>query len=117
MVPIFTFQKIGSAYFLETFLFSHVSRPKRKCILSRGAYCLGNIAVGGKGAIVEMDESKFMHWKYHRGHWTEGQWVLGLIEHDTLNTVLVPIEDRSAQTLQPIIARHVLPNTRIVTDD
>ena len=64
--------------------------------------------LGGNGAIVEIDESKFMHWKYH--------WVFGLIEHDTLNTVLVPIEDRSAQTLLPIIARHVLPNTHIITD-
>ena len=39
--------------------------------------------LGGNGAIVEIDESKFMHWKYHRSHWTEGHWVLHLIECDT----------------------------------
>lgn len=74
------------------------------------------IQLGGNGAIVEIDESKFMHRKYHRGRWTEGHWVLGLIERGTLNTVLVPVEDRSAATLLPIIARHVQPNTRIITD-
>ena len=41
---------------------------------------------------------------------------LRAIERDTLNTVLVPIEDRFAQTLLPIIAWHVLSNTRIITD-
>ena len=72
--------------------------------------------LGGNGAIVEIDESKFMHRKYHHGCWTEGHWVLGLIECDTLNTVLVSIEDQSAQKLLPIIAQHVLPNTHIITD-
>ena len=66
--------------------------------------------LGGNGAVVEIDESKFMHRKYHRGRWTEGHWVLDLIERDTLNTVLVSIEDRSAQTLLPIIAYQQLAN-------
>ena len=55
--------------------------------------------LGGNSAIVEISESKFMHQKYHCCHWNEGYWVLGLIECDTLNTILVPIEDWSAQTL------------------
>ena len=50
------------------------------------------IQLGGNSAIVEIDKSKFMHWKYYHGCWTEGHWVLGLIEHDTLNIILVPIE-------------------------
>ena len=57
-----------------------------------------------------------MHRKYHRGRWSEGHWMLGIIERATINCVLVPVEDRSAQTLLPIIAQYVLSNTRIITD-
>ena len=44
MVPIFTFQKTG-AYYLETFNSVMFHAQKRKCVFSRGAYCLGNITV------------------------------------------------------------------------
>ena len=82
-----------------------------------GMYCIDHlIKLGGNGTTVEIDESKFMHGKYHRGRWSEGHWVLGMIERGTMNCVLVPVEDRSAQTLLPIIAQYVLPNTRIITD-
>ena len=80
-------------------------------------YCIDHpIKLAGNGRTVEIDESKFMHGKYHCGHWSEGHWVLGMIERATINCVLVPVEDRSTQTLLPIIAQYVLPNTRIITD-
>ena len=80
-------------------------------------YCIDHpIKLAGNGRTVEIDESKFMHGKYHCGHWSEGRWVLGMIERATINCVLVPVEDRSTQTLLPIIAQYVLPNTRIITD-
>ena len=31
--------------------------------------------IGGKGQIVEIDESKFGKRKYHRGHHVDGSWV------------------------------------------
>lgn len=33
--------------------------------------------LGGKGKVVQIDESKFGKRKYHRGHHVEGQWVFG----------------------------------------
>ena len=74
------------------------------------------VQLGGRGLTVEIDESKFMHRKYHRGHYRDGHWVLGMIERETNNCVMIPVEDRSAATLLPLIREHVRPGTRIITD-
>ena len=74
------------------------------------------VMMGGPGRTVEVDESKFMHRKYHRGRYREGHWVLGMVERDTNVCMMVAVEDRDAATLLPIIAQHVLPGTRIITD-
>lgn len=74
------------------------------------------VEMGGPGKTVEIDESKFMHRKYHRGRYREGQWVLGMVERDTNLTMMVPVDQRDAATLLPIIAQYVRPGTRIVTD-
>lgn len=41
---------------------------------------------------------------------------MGIIERDSRNFVMVPVPDRSANTLLPIIYDHVLPGTRVITD-
>ncbi|CAI9719811.1 Hypothetical predicted protein [Octopus vulgaris] len=65
--------------------------------------------------VVEINESKFMHRKY-RGSYRESHLVFGMVERESLRCVLVSVEHRSAATLLPIITRHVLPGTKIVTD-
>ena len=72
--------------------------------------------MGGPGRTVEIDESKFIHCKYHRGHLREGHWVLGMVERETDSCMMVVVPNRTAATLLPVIAQHVLPGTRIVTD-
>ncbi|XP_014782000.1 uncharacterized protein LOC106877575 [Octopus bimaculoides] len=74
------------------------------------------VQLGGEDVVVELLESKFMHRKHHRGSYREGHWVLGLVEQESLKSVLVPVENTSAATLLPIITRHVLPGTKIITD-
>ena len=74
------------------------------------------VQLGSQGRVVEIDESKFMHRKYNRGAWREGHWVLGMVECDTNNCILIPVENRTAATLLPIIQAHVQPGTRIITD-
>ena len=54
--------------------------------------------------------------KYHRGGFREGTWVLGMVERRSNNCVMIPVPDRSAATLLPLIQSHVLPGTRIITD-
>lgn len=63
--------------------------------------------MGGPGRTVEIDESKYGRRKYNRGKRVEGQWVFGLIERETGNCVLVPVEKRDAATLVPIITKFV----------
>lgn len=75
--------------------------------------------IGGPNVIVEIDESKFMHRKYHRGAHVDGVWILGLLERDNpAHCVLIPCPNnsRSADTLLPLITHNVLPGTTIYTD-
>ena len=37
----------------------------------------------GTPMIVEIDENKYFHRKYHRGHWRPNHWVLGATERGT----------------------------------
>ena len=66
--------------------------------------------------IVEIDESKFFHRKYHRGQWREGHWVFGGIERGTKKCFLVEVAQRNAQTLLPLIQQWILPGTHIISD-
>lgn len=72
--------------------------------------------IGGPGKTVEIDESKFGRRKYHRGHRVEGQWVFGGIERESGRCFLVPVEDRSAETLVGVIKEWILPGTTIISD-
>jgi len=74
--------------------------------------------IGGPGKVVEIDESKFGKRKYNKGKRVEGQWVFGGIERDSCPTkcFFVPVDDRSAATLIPIITKWILPETTIASD-
>ncbi|KAK9709876.1 hypothetical protein QE152_g26375 [Popillia japonica] len=58
--------------------------------------------------VVEIDESKFFHRKYHRGQWREGHWVFGGIERGSGKCFLVEVADRAAETLLTEIRRFLL---------
>ena len=75
-------------------------------------------AIGGPGKIAEIDESKFGKRKYNRGKRVDGVWVFGGIERDSTppKPFFVPVSDRSAATLIPIIKRWILPGTTILSD-
>ena len=66
--------------------------------------------------VVEIDESKFFHRKYHRGRYREGRWVFGGIERVSKKCFLVIVDRRDAATLLPLIEEWVLPGTHIMTD-
>jgi transposase-like protein len=73
--------------------------------------------IGGVGIVVEVDETKLGKRKYNRGHYVDGVWVVVGIERQEKGKVfLVPVRDRSADTLHDIIKRHILPGTTINTD-
>jgi IS1 family transposase/transposase-like protein len=74
--------------------------------------------LGGEGCIVQADESIIYKPKHHRGHaTTEPQkWVFGLYDVNKKIGVIEFVKDRSADTLLPLIQKHVKPGTEIHTD-
>lgn len=77
------------------------------------------IQLGGPGRIVEIDESLFVKAKYNRGHALHRpqRWVFGIYDVQTKVGVLVFVDDRSADTLLPLIRRYTLPGTTIHSDE
>jgi transposase-like protein len=73
--------------------------------------------IGGENIVVEVDESKFGKVKYHRGHRVEGVWVVGLVERtEERKMVLVPVLDRTKETLFAILKRYIKQESTIYTD-
>jgi transposase-like protein len=76
-----------------------------------------NTIIGGEGIEVDIDETKLGRRKYHRGHRVEGVWIVGGVERTPERRVfLVPVTDRSSESLLQIISAHVRPGTIINTD-
>ena len=73
--------------------------------------------IGGNGVEVEIDESKFGKRKYHRGHKVEGQWVFGGREkYNKQKVFMIPVHNRKASTLLPIIKKWIAPGSIIHSD-
>jgi transposase-like protein len=75
-----------------------------------------NDPIGGQGVRVQIDESKVGKRKYHRGHFVEGQWVFGGIEEDSRKSFMFAVEDRSENTLIPLIKKWIKPGSIIISD-
>lgn len=124
LLQITAFVKMWGCYlqldFIENELnITHATAVKwnRICYEITTQHCINNREkVGGKGHIVEIDESKMGKRKYHRGHYVEGQWVFGGVDRLTGKCFLVPVEKRDAATLVPLIEQYVEKGTTIISD-
>ena len=74
------------------------------------------IILGGPNTTVEIDESMFSRFKNEVGRVLAQQWVFGAIFRETEECSMVPIANRSKETLMLIIARNILPGTTIISD-
>jgi len=73
--------------------------------------------IGGEGIIVEIDETKMGKRKYNRGHRVDGVWVVGGVERTPERRVfLVAVENRNAETMREVLARHIKERSIIYTD-
>ena len=77
---------------------------------------IGGLDNTGNPKIIEVDESKFMHRKYHRGQWREGNWVLRGVERGTGLCFFEIVERRDEGTILPLLYQHIRPNSNLVTD-
>jgi transposase-like protein len=75
-----------------------------------------SVKIGGPNKTVEIDESKFGRRKFHRGHPVKGQWVFGSVELESGETFLVPVKDRTADTLMAITRDRIEPGTTVISD-
>lgn len=74
------------------------------------------IVIGGPGLTVEIDESVFAKRKYNVGRVPKQQWVFGGVCRETKECFLYAVENRSADTLMPIIIENIAPGTLIISD-
>jgi hypothetical protein len=74
------------------------------------------VKIGGPNKTVEIDESKFGRRKYHRGHPLKCQWVFGGVERESGVTFLLPVKDRTADTLMTIIRDWIESGTKVISD-
>ena len=72
--------------------------------------------IGGKGKIVEIEESKFGKRKYNVGKRVKGQWVFGGICRETRDFFAIPVEKRDSETLLECIRDWIEPETTIISD-
>ena len=54
---------------------------------------ISDFSDAGEPIVVEIDESKFFHGKYHQGQWREGHWVFGGIECNSGHWFLCVVPD------------------------
>ncbi|XP_024892367.1 uncharacterized protein LOC112467785 [Temnothorax curvispinosus] len=59
--------------------------------------------LGGPGCIVEIDETKIGKRKYNRGRLVKGQWIFGGYERGTKKIFIVPVQDRTEETLLALL--------------
>ena len=73
--------------------------------------------IGGYGCIVEIDESKFVKRKYHKGKARKCEdWILGGICRETGECFMRIVKNRNKETLQKYILKYVKPGSVIITD-
>lgn len=66
---------------------------------------IGGIHESGMSRIVEIGESFFFRRKYHFGDFTPGQWVFGGIERGSKRCFLIPVPNKSTETLVQLLER------------
>lgn len=84
------------------------------------SYCANQQQLGGPGKYIEIDETCIVKQKHHRGKPKKGasQWVFGGIERGEGGLMFaIRVENRTKKTLYPLIRRHILPGTTIISDD
>lgn len=74
------------------------------------------MVIGGPGMHVQIDESLLMKRKYNRGRLVKSQWVFGAYCVEQSKGFLFFVENRSEETLLPLITRHIADGSIITSD-
>ena len=74
--------------------------------------------LGGDNCTVEIDETQYVKRKNHQGRLLPNSdiWIFGGICRETKKMFAVPVLDRSANTLLPLIQENIADGTKIISD-
>ena len=78
-----------------------------------------DVVLGGDvdSNIIEIDESLFgKKRKYHRGTGRQDTWIFGMVERGKRDIILRQVNDRTKDTLIPLIEKHVKKGSTIYSD-
>jgi hypothetical protein len=76
-----------------------------------------DVIIGGPGIIVQVDETKLGKRKYERGHRVAGAWVIvGVEMTDQRRMFAEVVGDRSAETIEDVLERHLSEGSILQTD-
>jgi ISXO2-like transposase domain len=77
-----------------------------------------NPQLGEIGRVVQIDESVIYRPKYNRGHAVSEptKWIFAMYDVDKKVGAIEFVQNRSAETLLPIIKKYVIPGTEIHSD-
>ena len=73
--------------------------------------------LGGPGLIVEIDESVISKSKFHRGRVVPQRWIFDGYCRTSGKGFLQFVEDRTAQTLLPLVQQYIEPGSVIMSDE
>jgi transposase-like protein len=73
-------------------------------------------SIGGPGRVVELDETVVSRRKYHVGRLVKERWLFGGYDRTTKMSFLILVDNRSSNTLLPLIQEFVCPGSEIHTD-
>ncbi|KCZ78426.1 hypothetical protein H311_00547, partial [Anncaliia algerae PRA109] len=74
------------------------------------------VLLGGPGRVVQIDESLFVRRKNNSGRMPNINWVFGGIDCLSKECFLLPVAQRNACTLIPIIRTYIRPGSIIMSD-
>lgn len=72
--------------------------------------------IGGVNCVVECDEALLVKRKYNLGRRVREQWVFMMYDVALKLGVILPVENRTSETLIPLMQQYILPGSVIYTD-
>lgn len=115
---------------IRTLLAANVLKISRKIVIQQYRYFRDIVSwkllqpnqanaflMGGPGHVVQIDESVITKRKYNRGRLVPEKWVIGIYDVTSKKGYVKYVENRSADTLIPVIREVVRLGTEIWTDE
>ncbi|KAK9296905.1 hypothetical protein QLX08_009215 [Tetragonisca angustula] len=73
-----------------------------------------SVPIGDENEIVKVDEAKIR--KFNKARLVTGYWIFGGIKRSSKRIFIIPIPDRSSETLLEVIRNWIKPGTTIISD-